>query len=117
MFCSSRPRVHDMKCHSTLTPTTRFFESQFLPFIFWRLFNGSIEKKVYNASTECYNAVFYALVILATPVRLHCHGLREPCYYSVSRAASSVGVMYRISGPNTGTNPGGGRILKQKKLN
>ena len=32
----------------------------------------------------------------------------------ISRAASSVGVMYRISGPNTGSNSGGGRILKKK---
>ena len=28
-------------------------------------------------------------------------------------AASSVGVMYRVSGPNTGSNPGGGQILKK----
>ena len=27
-----------------------------------------------------------------------------------------VGVMYRSSGPNTGSNPGGGRILNIKKL-
>ena len=32
----------------------------------------------------------------------------------ISRAASSVGVMYRVSGPNTGSNPGGGRILNKK---
>ena len=31
----------------------------------------------------------------------------------LSRAVSSVGVMYRSSGPNTGSNPGGGRILKK----
>ena len=34
-----------------------------------------------------------------------------------SRAESSVGVMYRSSGPNTGSNPGGGRILKKKGNN
>ena len=32
-----------------------------------------------------------------------------------SRAVSSVEVMYRVSGPNTGSNPGEGRILKKKK--
>ena len=32
-----------------------------------------------------------------------------------SRAVSSVGVLYRSSGPNTGRNPGGGRILLKKK--
>ena len=31
----------------------------------------------------------------------------------ISRAASSVGVMYHVSGPNTGSNPGGGRIQKK----
>ena len=31
-----------------------------------------------------------------------------------SRAASSIGVMYRFRGPNTGSNPGGGQILKKK---
>ena len=29
-----------------------------------------------------------------------------------SRAASSVGVKYRIHGPNTGSNLGGGQIIK-----
>ena len=33
-----------------------------------------------------------------------------------SRAASSVGVMYRVSGPNTGSNPGGGQIQKKKNF-
>ena len=33
-----------------------------------------------------------------------------------SRAASSVGVMYHFSGPNTGSNPGGGWILKKDKI-
>ena len=33
-----------------------------------------------------------------------------------SRAASSVGVMYRSSGPNTGSNSGGGWIQKNDKL-
>ena len=33
----------------------------------------------------------------------------------ISRAASSVGVMYCVSGPNTGSNPGGERIQKKKK--
>ena len=32
-----------------------------------------------------------------------------------SRAESSVGVMYRSSSPNTGSNPGGGWILKKIK--
>ena len=31
----------------------------------------------------------------------------------ISRAASSVGVMYRSHGPNTGSNPGGGQIQKR----
>ena len=31
-----------------------------------------------------------------------------------SRAASSVGVIYRSSGPNTRSNPGGGRIQKKE---
>ena len=35
----------------------------------------------------------------------------------ISRAASSVGVMYHFSGPNTGSNPGGGWIIKKKKKN
>ena len=30
-----------------------------------------------------------------------------------SRAESSVGITYRSSSPNTGINPGGGRILKK----
>ena len=34
-------------------------------------------------------------------------------YNYISRAESSVGVMYRSSGPNTGSNPGGRRILKK----
>ena len=32
----------------------------------------------------------------------------------ISRAASSVGVMYRSHGPNTGSNLGGGQIPKKK---
>ena len=32
-----------------------------------------------------------------------------------SRAASSVGVMYRSSGPNTGSNSGGGQIQKKQR--
>ena len=32
----------------------------------------------------------------------------------IYRAASSVGVMYRSHGPNTGSNPGGGQIPKKK---
>ena len=31
-------------------------------------------------------------------------------------AESSVGIMYRSSGPNTGSNPGGGRIPKNLLL-
>ena len=31
----------------------------------------------------------------------------------VFMAASSVRVMYRVSGPNTGSNPGGGQIQKK----
>ena len=38
----------------------------------------------------------------------------DPALELHSRAASSVGVMYRSSGPNTGSNPGEGRILKKK---
>ena len=33
--------------------------------------------------------------------------------YKNSRAASSVGVMYHVSGPNTGSNPGGRWIQKK----
>ena len=38
------------------------------------------------------------------------------CLELISRAASSVGVLYRSLGPNTGSNPGGGQIPKKKKL-
>ena len=38
-----------------------------------------------------------------------------PALELISRAASSVGVMYCIHGPNRGSNPGGGQI--QKKIN
>ena len=38
-----------------------------------------------------------------------------PALELISRAESSVGVMYRSSGPNTGSNPGGGRILKKNQ--
>ena len=34
----------------------------------------------------------------------------------ISRAASSVGVMYRSNGRNTGSNPGEGRIRKKKNI-
>ena len=36
-----------------------------------------------------------------------------PALELLSRAVSSVGVMYRSSGPDTGSNPGEGRILKK----
>ena len=36
-----------------------------------------------------------------------------PTLELLSRAMSSVGVMYRSSGPNTGSNPGGGQIQKK----
>ena len=36
----------------------------------------------------------------------------EPALELHNRAPSSVGVMYRSSGPNTGRNPGGERIQK-----
>ena len=36
-----------------------------------------------------------------------------PTLELISRAASSVGVMYRSHGPNTGSNPGGGQIPKK----
>ena len=39
----------------------------------------------------------------------------DVCYAVISRAASSVGVMYRVSGPNKGSNPGGGQILNKNK--
>ena len=37
----------------------------------------------------------------------------EPALELHSRAVSNVGVMYRSSGPNIGSNFGGGRILKK----
>ena len=37
-----------------------------------------------------------------------------PALELISRAVSSVGVMYRSHGPNTGSNPGGGQIPKKK---
>ena len=39
-----------------------------------------------------------------------------PALELISRAASSVGVMYRSHGPNTGSNPGGGQIPKKNFL-
>ena len=36
-----------------------------------------------------------------------------PALDLISRAASSVGAMYRSHGPNTGSNPGGGQIQKK----
>ena len=56
---------------------------------------------------------------------LYCHMLlnqsdlrprSEPALELHSRAASSIGVMYRSRGPNTGNNSGGGRILKKTHL-
>ena len=44
-----------------------------------------------------------------------CLYISAPALELISRATSSVGVMYRSSGPNTGSSPGGGRILKKKK--
>ena len=38
------------------------------------------------------------------------------CVIYISRAASSVGVMYHFGGPNTGSNPGGGWMKKKKRL-
>ena len=38
----------------------------------------------------------------------------EPALELHSRAVSSVGVRYRSSGPNTGSNSGGGQIQKNK---
>ena len=35
-----------------------------------------------------------------------------PALEVISRAESSVGVIYHSSGPNTGRNPGGGQIQK-----
>ena len=40
--------------------------------------------------------------------------LPRPGEPHISRAESSVGVMYHVSGPNTGSNPGGGQILNKK---
>ena len=40
----------------------------------------------------------------------------EPTLELHSRAVSSVGVMYRSSGPNTKSNSGGRRILKKKSI-
>ena len=42
--------------------------------------------------------------------------ISEPTLELHSRAVSSVGVMYRSSGHNTESNPGGGRILKKSPL-
>ena len=39
----------------------------------------------------------------------------EPALELYSRAKSSVGVMYHSIGPNTGSHPGGRRILIKKK--
>ena len=39
--------------------------------------------------------------------------ISEPALELYSRATSGVGVMYRSSGPNTGSNSRGGRILKK----
>ena len=39
-------------------------------------------------------------------------GMVYPTLEVYSRAVSSVGVMYHSSGPNTGSNPGGGRKKK-----
>ena len=39
----------------------------------------------------------------------------EPALELLSRAASSVGVMYPSSNPNTGSNSRGGKILKKHK--
>ena len=41
--------------------------------------------------------------------------ISAPALELLSRAASSEGVMYRSSGPNTGSNPRGGRIQKKRK--
>ena len=40
-----------------------------------------------------------------------------PALEIIRRAASNVGVMYRSSGPFTGSNPGGWQILKKPLLN
>ena len=39
-----------------------------------------------------------------------------PALELISRAASNVDVMYRSSVPTTGSNPGGGRILKKNPV-
>ena len=36
-----------------------------------------------------------------------------PALVLISRAVSSVGVVYRSNGPNTGSNPGEGQIRKK----
>ena len=46
-----------------------------------------------------------------------CRGLKakqKSALELISRAASSVGVMYRSHDPNTGSYPGGGEIPKKK---
>ena len=42
------------------------------------------------------------------------HRYMTPALELHSRAASSVGVVYCSSGPNTGSNTRGGRILKKR---
>ena len=53
------------------------------------------------------------LTKLLTPIR-HTTQIRT-CTRATSRATSSVGVMYRFSGPNTESNSGGGQILKKRE--
>ena len=56
--------------------------------------------------------VCYASTLLSQ-ISLELVVLPRPGEPHISKAASSVGVMYHVSGPNTGTNPGGGRIIKK----
>ena len=64
------------------------------------------EERLFEHYLQAANKSAPALELVALP---------RSCEPHIGRATSSVGVMYRVSGPNTGSNPGGGRILKKKK--
>ena len=68
-----------------------------------------IEERLYQ---HCLQANFQ-LIKLLNPSNVQPRS--EPALELNSRAGSSVGVMHCSSGPNTGSHPGGRRILKNKK--
>ena len=59
------------------------------------------------------NTIYKQLIMISAPT-LELVALPSSGEPHISRAASSVGVIFRVSGPNTGSNPGGGRILNKK---